>query len=221
MKDKEPIHAANRAFAKRQKEVVKFSDPKTLTEHLATHTQEYSHAAPNTTLGLNASVMRAQQFLQSKLPLPGNSLPLSGEHKPSRTAVAKFNHYYDTVNDPVGVFNHVKKGTLKNEHVEALQAVYPQLYGEMKKKVVEHMNPEKARTLPYGTRIAIAKFMGQPMDASMLPQAIISNQMALTGPRLGSQGTSKSTKTTLGGLKELKMGERADTETNNLEEDKN
>lgn len=207
------------AYQKNKKAVEKYADPKTLVEQLATHTQEYAHAAPNITQGLNASVMRAQQFLQSKIPQPGTSLPLSMEHKPSRTSMAKFNHYYETVNDPISVLSHVKKGTLRNEHLETLSTVYPKLYEEMKKKVTEHMDPEQARGLPYGTKISIAKFMGQPMDGSMLPQSIMSNQAALTGPRLGSQGASQSGKPTLGGLKELSEGKRTATETQELADD--
>lgn len=207
------------AYAKNKKQVEKFVNPKTLVEHLATHTQELAHAMPNITRGLNTGVMNAQQFLQSKLPQPGTSLPLSGEHKPSRTAMAKFNHYYDTVNDPIGVLSHVKKGTLRGEHLETLNAVYPKLYYEMKKKVIEHMDPEKARALPYGTKLSLAKFMGQPMDASMLPQSITANQMALSGPRLGTQGGAPSGRSTLGGMRELKAGQRAATETDREEED--
>ncbi len=202
------------SYQKNKKAIEKHADPRQLAEHLATHLQEYATAAPNISQGLNVGVMNGQQFLQSKMPQPGSSLPLSGEHKPSRTSMAKFNHYYDTVNDPIGVLSHVKKGTLKNEHLEALNAVYPKLYEEMRKKVVEHMDSDKARSLPYGTKISIAKFMGQPMDASMLPQAIMSNQAALSGPRLGAgsamQGIGKST---LGGLKMLNLSNRTATET--------
>jgi hypothetical protein len=133
--------------------------------------------------------------------------------------MTKFNHYYDTVNDPISVLSHVKKGTLRNEHIETLGAVYPHLYDEMKKKVTEHMDPEKAKSLPYGTKVSLAKFMGQPMDASMTPQSIMSNQAALTGPRLGSQGAGSSGRATLGGLKDLSQGKRTATETDRLEDD--
>ncbi len=218
MRDKDDPKQPHVSYQKNKKAIEKHADPKTLVENLSANTQEYAHAAPNITQGMSAAVMRAQQFLQSKIPQSSTSLPLSGEHRPSRTAMAKFNTYYDTVNDPIGVLSHVKNGTLKNEHLEAIQAVYPHLYDEMKKKVVEHMNPEKAKGLAYGTKVAIAKFMGQPMDASMLPQSIMSNQAILTGPRLGSQGSAQSGKSTLGGLKELKAGERAATETDQLED---
>lgn len=218
MPNKEDPNLPHAGYKKNRKQVEKFSDPKTLVEDLATHTQEYSHAAPNITVGMNTAVMKAQQFLQSKLPKPNTSFPLSGEHKPSRSQMQKFNHYFETVEDPISVFGHVKRGTLKNEHVEALGAVYPHLYEEMKKKIVEHMNPEKARGLPYGTKVAMAKFMGHPMDASTLPQSIMANQAALTGPRLGSQGESQQGKSTLGGMKELKAGKRAATETEREEE---
>lgn len=218
MSHEEDFTKPHAKYEKNKKTIDKNADPKEFGERLATHTQELSHATPNITQGLNTSLMRAQQFLQSKIPQPSTSLPLSGEHKPSRTAMSRFNHYYETLNDPISVLSHVKNGTLRNEHIEALGTVYPKLYEEMKKKVVEHMVPEKAAKLPGGTKIALAKFMGQPMDASMLPQAIMANQAALTGPRLGSQANSHSGKTTLGGLKELKVGERAATESQNLED---
>lgn len=205
------------SYQKNKKAVEKYADPKTLGEHLATHTQEYAKAAPAITEGLNTAVMRGQQFLMGKLPQPQNSLPLSHEHRPSNTAMARFSHYYETVSDPLSVLTHVKKGTLRNEHIETLATVYPRLYEEMKKKITEHMDPESAKGLPYAKKLAIAKFMGQPMDASMLPQSILANQAALSGPRLGPQANVQ--KSTLGGLKELKQGERAQTEADDLSDD--
>lgn len=219
MRNKDDPTQPHISYQKNKKAVEKHADPKTFAEHLATNTQEYAKTAPNITQGLNTSVMRAQQFLQSKIPQPSSSLPFSGEHKPSRSQMAKFNNYYETVNDPISVLSHVKRGTLRNEHIEALGQVYPKLYDEMKKKVTEHMDTEAARTLPYATKLAIGKFMGQPMDHSMLPQSIMSNQAALTGPRLGTQGSAQSGKSTLGGLKELNEGKRTATETDKLEDD--
>lgn len=218
MRGKDEPKEPHVSYQKNKKKVQDYSDPTKLADHVAKHTQGMAKNLPDTTQGMITSLMSGQQFLQSKLPQSGASLPLSVEHKPSRTAMSKFNSYYDTVNDPMSVLSHVKAGTLKNEHLEALGAVYPKLYEEMKKKVVEHMDPEKAKGLPYGTKVALAKFMGQPMDASMLPQSIMANQAALAGPRLGSQASMDMGKPTLGGMKELNASDRTATKTQ-LEDD--
>jgi hypothetical protein len=200
------------SFQKNQKAVQKYADPEALYNHVTEHTKELAHAAPNITQGLATSVMNGQQFLLSKLPQQASKLPLSGEHKPPRTAMAKFNHYVDTINDPISVLGHVKKGTLRNEHLEVLTTVYPKLYEEMKHKVLEHMDPEKARNLPSSTRASIGKFLGQPLENSTLPQSIMANQAAIAAPRQGGQAQGGG-KAPLGGLKQLNVANRLATET--------
>lgn len=205
---------AKAAFQKNKKIVAKYSDPKTLVDHLSNHTTPLTRAAPTISQSLQTSAMQGQQFLQSKIPQSPNSMPLSGEHKANSSQMSKFNSYFDTVNDPISVLKHVKSGTLKGEHLEALQAVYPSLLQEMRTKVLEHMDIDKAKSLSYTTKLALSKFMGQPMDANMLPQAIMSNQAALTGPRMGANSSApQPNRSTLGGLKELNLSNRDATET--------
>lgn len=202
------------AFIKNQKLVRKFSDPKTISDHLSSNTEGFAKHAPNITAGLNTAAMSGQQFLQSKLPMPQMDFPLTKDHKPSKASMAKFNQYFDVLNDPLSILHHVKKGTLRDEHLEAIQSVYPSLLGELRQKVGEQLAGEKAKSVNYKTKLSIAKFMSQPMDASMLPQAIAANQAALSGPRLsGNTQMPQQNRSSLGGLKMLNSSERAATKT--------
>lgn len=62
--------------------------------------------------------------------------------------------------------------------------------------------------------IALSHFLNTPLESTLTPQSIASNQMALQGPQL-SQQNAKPTKSTVGGLKELKLNDRAKTKEEN------
>ncbi len=92
----------------------------------------------------------------------------------------------------------------------------------MREKVASNINPKKASTLNYSTKIALSKFLGQPMESSMLPQVALANQAAL-GSVTQSQKPQQPTgggKSTLGGLKELGVSNRMTTATQDLDKNR-
>lgn len=146
-------------------------------------TQPLHSAAPNINESLHLAAARATQFLASKLPQQAAQAPLSMKTKPSSTEIAVFNRYYDTVEKPLSVLQHVKAGTLTKEHIETLQTVYPKLYTEMQHALLNKLstkmmkNPE---TIPYQTKLMSSIFLGQDLVNSLSQPNISSAQQAFS-----------------------------------------
>lgn len=193
-------------------------DPQSMIDHLDKSTNAMHEAAPNISQGIHSSMMSGVNFLASKIPRPSTQFPLSDDFEPSEAQKDSFNRYYNTINNPIGVLSEVKAGSVSNEQIEALQAVYPHLLQEMRSNMLQAMESKKALDLPYSVKMSIAKFLGQSLDANMTTQAIASNQMAMH-PQLPQQNQQPKSKSTLGGLKELKSSQMAQTQTQKLERD--
>lgn len=187
-----------------------YANPQSFLDDMASNTEHLHNAAPNITQGIASNMGQAVQFLMSKLPQATSQMPLSPPFEPSNTQKAQFNSYYQAVNDPVEALKAVKNGSLTNETLEALQAVHPQLLDEMRRQVMDTMKIEKVKELPYAQKLSLAKFLGQPLDNNMTPQAIHSNQISFNMPRQSTQSTpQQGRKAPLGGLKQLKFNTRA------------
>jgi hypothetical protein len=132
----------------------------------------------------------------------------------------QFARYYHAVNEPLKALKQIQNGQLNNETMEALQAVHPDLLNEMRQVVINHMNVEQARKLPYAKKLALSKFLGQPMDESMTSAMIQSNQNSFNPPPPPQPQTQgRGPKTTLGGLKQLKVASRTATQTHQEEKE--
>jgi hypothetical protein len=196
------------------------SNPNALMDHLSKTTGSMYEAAPNISQSIHTTMVNSLQFLESKIPKPNNEMILSAKWEPSKSQKAQFNRYYTAVDDPTSVLKSVKSGTLSNEEMEALQACHPHLLQEMRSKVIEHLHPEKAKNMSYASKIALAKFLGEPLDEHMLPQVVAANQASFNGQQQqapGAQGPAK--KPSLGGLKQMKLASRSSTMTQDLEQD--
>lgn len=214
------VGLSEKQYNKHSERIQELSDkPDELMKHLDNTTKALYEAAPAISTGLHSTITNGILFLKTKLPRPLNELPLNSIWKPSHSQKAKFNKYFGAVNDPVGVLNQVKDGSLSTEAMEALQAVHPELLQQMQQTVMENMVSKKLPSLNYATKIALSKFLGQPLDSGMLPQVIASNQASFMLPSSQEQSTKPSGKSTLGGLKQLTTGTRDFTRTQDLEQD--
>lgn len=190
------------------------ANPQSFIDDMANNTEHLNHAAPNITQAINATTAKGVSFLKSKIPQAGMTMPLSATWQPSITQKAKFSRYYNAVNEPLKALKDVRNGSLSPETMEALQTVYPSLLGEMRQKMMEHMDIAKVKTLPYNQRLGLSTFLGQPLDGNMTPQGIMANQASFSAPQLSKQNapsTGMRNRSSLGGLKQLKFGERAST----------
>lgn len=207
---------ANSDYDKNSARVKEFAqNPELLINHLASHTAGINRVMPNVSQAIQSQTTMGLQFLNSKIPQNTGSTFLSSPKKASSQQRESFNRYYQAVNEPASALDQVKEGNLTSQTMEALNAVHPNLLADMRKTVVSQLNPEKVKDLSYDRQIALAKFLGQPLDQNMLPAMILKNQQTMAQP---SQ-SKESVRTTKGGLEDLKIANRKATVTQELEEE--
>ena len=110
------------------------------------------------------------------------------------------------------VFKQMKDGALTTQSIEALNAMYPMLYTMMKATISQTLSPDHLKTMSYDKRRAIALFLGKPLDSSMIPQVMASNQLVYSqmGAAKAAQGETKTSKT---GMEKMNVAGRASTKT--------
>lgn len=142
--------------------------------HLAEH-------APETRNAVVAKQLSAAQFLYDKAPKnPAAEMslnPLIEAWRPSDAEIAKWERYAAAVQDPLGVLDEVESGTVSNEAIEALRAVYPNLYNEIQQTFAGKLG-ELQKQLPYQKRLTLSALFDLPVDASTAPQFVTAMQSA-------------------------------------------
>ena len=180
--------------------------------HISNHIDGISEAMPNISQSYANNVMNTVNFLKSKISAPKSNLPMDEDWSPSQVQKEKFERYYDAVAKPIEVLDNVKDGSLTSDHMEALQAVHPELLKQMQTKMIGAFDKKKAMGLSPEVKRSLGLFMGTPLDTSMIPAVSLSNQM--TFQKLQQQKAAQQQmlgKTTQKGLSELSLGKRAAT----------
>lgn len=207
------------AFGNISKNLVSMSvDPDKLATKIAYNTMRAGYAAPNATKFAQVALGNAVQFLYSKMPkdgVAGQSL-FPQEFKPSTLELAKFQRYVQAVENPYSVLAELKSGTLTHEHVEALQAVYPAIYNEVRTQTMDYV--QKHQDLSYSKKVQLGTLLNLPVDPSMQPQAVLGLQKAFQPPQPASspQGASGAIRSTAKGMQGLKFNTRHATELENI-----
>jgi hypothetical protein len=192
------------------------TNPEAFIDHMEKTISPVQAVAPNIAGGLHMAASRATSFLASKLPPKPNRLPLDSKTQNSPADLAKFGRYLNAVENPLDVLKSVKSGSVSSEQIETLKTVYPQLYGEMKSQLMEALTSHQAKrepsNIPYQTKMAMSRFLGQPLDSSMLPQQILANQ-AIFSSKAIQKGLEQISQT---GIKPTQKGLSALTKSSRM-----
>lgn len=175
--------------------------PDELTNHLTNVHPNIDSIAPNLSPHVFSAATNAIQFLNSKLPSAGSELLQDPVVKPSKAQRTAWLDLHSLVNDPVSVLDRVKDHTINGHHLEAMQTIYPDLHDQMKTQLLEELSQHKQNggTLSYQRRLAMSKFIGEPLDSTMTVQnmqAVIKSASVNTGPeaQASSQQGARATK---------------------------
>lgn len=184
------ISGATQMSAKKFNEIseelrVLSSNPQFMMDEISSETKDLNEAAPNISRGLTTSIFNGVKFLSAKLPQEPRRFVLSPEWKPNTFQLSQFGKYFTAVTDPISALKKVNSGTLDNDTMEALMAVHPDLLQFIRQEVLKHM--DKAKGLDYAKKLSLAKFLGQPLDQSMTPQMILTNQAVFNAPSVVDQ----------------------------------
>lgn len=154
------------------------------------------YAAPQTAQIVGQRAVSAIQFLQSKIPKRPYDAIFPSEHQkpyePASMELAKFERYIQVVDNPLSVLGDLERGTLTQDHVEALRAVYPNLYSRIKQEVLSGLAQKPESEVSYGKKVQISILFNVPVDSSLMGVHIMGLQQQFAEKReaelTGSQG---------------------------------
>ena len=150
------------------------SDPQALYGSISNRT--FSLMAPKTFGASSQVFQRAVEFLSSKV--PRHSMPVNPfskrTYQPSEQEMYKFKKYLEAVQNPLVVMEHLKKGQISREGVEAISFVYPELYVEMQGNVFKQL--DKKVEVEYPQRLQLGILMGIPTDRALESSSILDFQ---------------------------------------------
>lgn len=148
------------------------NNPDAFLNHVNKRHIGVSRELPTVVASAEAKGLQAMQFLATKMP---KQQTLAGmiprKYIPSTQQRAKFMRYAEIVEDPKRALQHFQSGNLSREHVETLQAIYPELYKKMQSSVAEYTTLH-GQKLPYGKKLQLGLLMGVPTDVSMTPEFV-------------------------------------------------
>lgn len=205
-KEQEP-RTRREAFEQAQDKLAALAaDPAGTAAALADGVQHLSPHAPETAQALIETQLRAVAFLHEKMPKDPDSQPspFSPRWQPSDSEISTFERYADAVQNPLGVLDDLEAGTVTQEQVETLQAVYPSIYEELKAQLIERA-AQLQGTLPYRDRLQLSLLFDVALDPSLDPSFVSAVQKSYGQPaaqesRPASSPTSARSK--LGALEE-------------------
>jgi hypothetical protein len=130
-----------------------------------------------------ATQQRAVDYLASKVPAAPQSMntlqPHLDKSAPPPAEMAKFLRAVRAVEDPSSVLDSLQKGDITPEQVDALKAVYPEMYAELQKQIVSEVAALGDKKVPYAKAQALSELFGVPLHPAMRPEFIAAQQAAL------------------------------------------
>lgn len=150
-------------------------------------------AAPKVAAAFGATSFRAVNFLASKAPkMPdsGNLLqPQFARPKVSDTALSKFNRYQDALEHPLSILEDAKHGKLSREGIEAIKAVLPKTYEQIRTEVQKQL-PDLKSPLSWEQQKQLAILLDMPTNATLTPEFTAAMQAVKEAPAPESQASS-------------------------------
>lgn len=155
---------------------------------------QLGHYLPEHGVALASATARNLSYLASIRPQVAQAAPLDTIMKVSKTEESKYDRALDIAQNPNIVLKDIKDGTITLDDIKHLKTMYPALYQRINDKVMHAMidAQSKGQTIPYKTKVGLSMFMGQPLDSSMSPHSIRTNQGTFVNmPQLQQQGQIK------------------------------
>lgn len=157
------------------------ASPALLEENLAPAMYGLSQGgAPKIAQAFAVETRRAVQYVYDALPKPLRPRTLfdsSPPWSPSDQEIIDLAEKLQVINDPMSVLQNLENGTLTKEHMAALKAVYPSLFLEIQKRIIEVATGPDAPNLSYLDRVKLSILTDLPLDESLTPEGVFKLQM--------------------------------------------
>lgn len=150
--------------------------------------------APAHATAVGKGVSDAVNYINSQRPNPVKSAPLDTKAEVPPAQKSAFKRTLTIAQQPLSIMEKIKEGTLQIKDVQDLKAMYPEYYDKITAELMSAMTNrmEKGEPIPYKTRTGMSLFIGQALDSTMTPQAIIAAQPKPQAPQPNQGQKQKS-----------------------------
>jgi hypothetical protein len=174
-------------------------NPSSLLPHEDDDSSQYM---PEHSAGMAAVKARAADYLSQKRPSRSPQGILNDDRIVSQMEESKYRRQLKLAAQPLLLLDHLHKGILTTEDITTVKTIYPSLYNAVGQELLRQAidAKQKGKKVPYHVRMGMSLLLGQPLDASMSPEALMLNQGVSqpTPPtQQGPQKPPKSTKSSL------------------------
>lgn len=174
------------------------ANPEMLVDRVTANVGELGELAPGIAGALTRTAHTAVAFLTAEAQEPAKPGPLAADWVFPEADLHRFSQALETVQDPMSVLRHASAGTLTENQMRALNAVYPLLARQIADKALERLT-ESPKDVPYRARLMLQLLTGTDPDGTM-GLAVAVNQATIQGasrkPSINGQpgGTTSSGK---------------------------
>jgi hypothetical protein len=135
-----------------------------------------SDDAPGIASHANTVTSSAASYLDSRIPKPPPNLPPMQLKNwgPTDAQVREYNRIHRTIDMPLSILDDASEGTLTRQQVQAVEAVYPALMGEIRDRIVTGL--EESPEITASRRRTISMLLGVDIDGQTSPAIAMAAQ---------------------------------------------
>jgi hypothetical protein len=126
----------------------------------------FQNLSPETAKAYADKFTQSVNYLYQTMPKPPNAptqlFAPTDTWKPHPNDMQAWRDKIETVANPMSVLNHLHSGTLSQDHINALQTVYPMIHQMMKDNIVKYAMQHPDVKLPVQEQKSVNKFFGIP-----------------------------------------------------------
>jgi hypothetical protein len=139
----------------------------------------------------------AQQYLANLKPKPMQLSPLDKPLPLSKAAEYRYHRALEIAEQPAIILQKIKDGNLQKTDLQDLKGLYPNYYNNLCQKLTNQIANAKGNEepIPYKSKLSISLCLGQPLDSSMKPEAIVAAQPKPNQPSNQAPMQQKANKT--------------------------
>lgn len=163
---------------------------------------------PRLAIEVTETANRAIDFLESKIPKdpypPG--VYADDDFQPSPVELSHYSDYVQAVMRPKTLIKQIEAADINPRTVEAVQAVYPRLYEDLKTQVAGYlMSPKK---IPYEQRVQLGYLFGVPSVKALHPDYLKRLLTVYSTQQQEDESQGMSNPSKLVGFREMQISER-------------
>ena len=136
--------------------------------HITTAAKAINNNDPAMAASLNNSSATVINYLNQQIPkAPTAAVPFQQPWQPTPQQIKEFTAKAAVAADPFIVMDKLGDGSLNQNHVQALKALYPNIYSKLVNQIKIEGMKKNAAKLPYNKKLQLSLLLNEPLDPSI------------------------------------------------------